>query len=460
MYQNTRCKLKFQNGTSQEFISTCGVKQGDVLSPTLFNLYINGLIKDLSNVTNDPLMIGDTSINCLLYADDIILLSHSEEGLQKSLNTLDHFCSSWKLEVNEQKSKIMVFNSNGKTHCNYFKYKGNYLETVKSFCYLGVTIKYTGNLNLTSKLLMEKGRKAWFKIKKSVGLNNPCKLLEKLFDSLISPIILYGCEVWGVVNNLKENEPFEYLHIKFIKEILGVHCKATNVACLAELNRTPLITKLQLAAIKFWKHISSSNNSLVQKIYKCTENTSQWTNTVKEWVNKLGFSYINSNPSNIKSHIIKQRINDQATQYLNSKITESVKLNFFKSVYQFDNRPEYVDLCKYKSDRSTLCKFRISAHSLAVEKGRYSKIERQNRICLSCNLGEVEDEQHFFSTCPHYTLLRENYINKIKTCFPNIKIQSHLLCKNIATLLNSKSLPLLKFTVSFIDDCMVKRNNV
>ena len=45
-------------------------------------------------------------------------------------------------------------------------------------------------------------------LKKSVGLNNPFKLLGKLFDFLISPIFLYGCDVWDVVNNFKENEPF------------------------------------------------------------------------------------------------------------------------------------------------------------------------------------------------------------------------------------------------------------
>jgi hypothetical protein len=47
---------------------------------------------------------------------------------------------------------------------------------------------------------MEKGRKAWFKIKKTITLNNPGNLLEKLFDSLVVPIILYGSEVWGVGN--------------------------------------------------------------------------------------------------------------------------------------------------------------------------------------------------------------------------------------------------------------------
>jgi hypothetical protein len=66
---------------------------------------------------------------------------------------------------------------------------------VKSYCYLGLNIKYTGNLNMSSKILMKKGRKAWFKIKKTISLNNPCDFLETLFDTLVVTIILYGSEV-------------------------------------------------------------------------------------------------------------------------------------------------------------------------------------------------------------------------------------------------------------------------
>ena len=81
----------------------------------------------------------------------------------------------------------MIFNSNGKSFLNHFKLDNEYLETVKSYCYLGVTVSYTGNLSQTSKNLMEKGRKAWFKIKKTITLNNPCNLLEKILIPWLSP---------------------------------------------------------------------------------------------------------------------------------------------------------------------------------------------------------------------------------------------------------------------------------
>jgi hypothetical protein len=52
----------------------------------------------------------------------------------------------------------------------------------------------------------------------NVHLNNPCNLLEKLFDSLVVPIILYGSEVWGVGNKFRDSDPFEHLHLKFSEE--------------------------------------------------------------------------------------------------------------------------------------------------------------------------------------------------------------------------------------------------
>ena len=144
------------------------MKQGDVLSPLLFNIYINHLVKVLEHNNVDPVQIGDTSINSLLFADDIVLLSNSETGLQRALDSLQEFCDSWKPQINTTKSKVVVFNSNGKSHKNLFKYHENVLETVTSYCYLGITLKYTGNPQISGPLLMEKGRKALFKIKKLI----------------------------------------------------------------------------------------------------------------------------------------------------------------------------------------------------------------------------------------------------------------------------------------------------
>ena len=458
MYQNTTCRIKFPNGLSQYFPSFCGVKQGDVLSPTLFNLFINGLSDDLNNDTTDPIVIGDVKVTSLLYADDIILLSESQEGLQNALNILNNFCVSWKLDVNKKKSKILIFNSNGKSHINHFKIENEILETVKSYCYLGIIINYTGNLNISKTNLMEKGRKAWFKIKKTLSLDNPICILEKLFDTLVVPIILYGSEVWGAVKIYRDTDPYENLHLKFIKEILGVHSKATNIACLAETNRTPLHLKVQINILKFLVHILNSPDSLVSNIYHNVRESSLWVSHLKDSLNKLGFSHLNYNLTNIQFYIrrIKERLYDQNKQNMNSSLAASEKLSFFRKVHLPSKRPAYIDICN-KTERSVLSRFRISAHTLAIERGRYRNIERNRRLCLSCNNGEVEDEYHFFSTCPHYAPQRKKFIEQLrKYCSLSFK-NPYFTHNEILLLLKSNSSNILKTTVKYMKECLQLR---
>ena len=98
------------------------VKQGYFHS--LFNLYVN----DLPTIFNDdcnPVTLHYEKLNCLLYADDLILLSESESGLQRCLDRLLLYCTNWNLSVNVDKSKVMIFNKNGKLIADIFISKTN-----------------------------------------------------------------------------------------------------------------------------------------------------------------------------------------------------------------------------------------------------------------------------------------------------------------------------------------------
>ena len=72
---------------------------------------------------------------------------------------------------------------------------------------------------------------------------------------LILPILTYCSDIWGVFSNLKDSEPFEKLHLKFMKEILGVHCKTSNDTCRAVLGRLPMKSKILHSCVKFLEHI-------------------------------------------------------------------------------------------------------------------------------------------------------------------------------------------------------------
>jgi len=106
MYSEVYYCVKTQKGLSNKFISSVGVKQGCVLSPTLFNIFLSDL-PDIFDQTCEPVNIFDKDINCLMFADDIVLLSESPTGLQKSQDYLDTYCKKWNLTININKQKLL-----------------------------------------------------------------------------------------------------------------------------------------------------------------------------------------------------------------------------------------------------------------------------------------------------------------------------------------------------------------
>ena len=75
MYSTTTNSIIYDNELSETFPSNKGIKQGDTLSTTLFNLYINGLPDIFKFKGNNQVAIGNIEISCLKYADDLVLMS-------------------------------------------------------------------------------------------------------------------------------------------------------------------------------------------------------------------------------------------------------------------------------------------------------------------------------------------------------------------------------------------------
>lgn len=90
MYENTKYSIKLKDGYLDPIASNLGLRQGCPLSPMLFNLYIED-IKEVFDNTCEPITLQDIKINHFLYADDLVLVSHSANGLQNSLDKLASF---------------------------------------------------------------------------------------------------------------------------------------------------------------------------------------------------------------------------------------------------------------------------------------------------------------------------------------------------------------------------------
>ena len=138
MYTGTKYAVKSKNGLSREFITNQGLKQGCNLSPTLSNLFQNDL-HDIFDQTCDPINIGREKINSLSWADDLLLISSSPEGLQESLNRLQAYCSKWGLTINKGKTKCMQIGA-GRITNRTFYIDNIILDIVSKMKYLGKVI--------------------------------------------------------------------------------------------------------------------------------------------------------------------------------------------------------------------------------------------------------------------------------------------------------------------------------
>ena len=121
-----------------------GLRQGCVLSPLLFSLFINDLVDDIKALNTKGCKLFDSYIHSLLYADDLILLAESKEELQVKIDELGKFSSKWGLVVGLPETKVMIFGGAYNTaKRNKFYFRGSIDEVVKFYTYLGVTFKHS-----------------------------------------------------------------------------------------------------------------------------------------------------------------------------------------------------------------------------------------------------------------------------------------------------------------------------
>ena len=140
MYNVVKSKIKFNNEISHDsFTCYLGVRQGESLSPFLFSMYLNDIEEHFMLNKFEGVNLGMLKLFLLLYADDIVLFAESEAGLQNGLYLLEQYCTKWKLCVNVNKTKILIFKKGGQNRRNLnFYYKGHIVEMVNSFTYLGI----------------------------------------------------------------------------------------------------------------------------------------------------------------------------------------------------------------------------------------------------------------------------------------------------------------------------------
>ena len=231
MYKKSSCRIKTNDTLSDMFDLQLGVKQGDSLSSSLFNIYVNDLPNYL-RTTIDPVYLLTERLDCLMYADDLVLLSPTPAGLQQKIDALSRYCSDWCLNVNLKKTKILVFNKAGRHINDQFNFKNDIIQHASSYRYLGLNFTLSGSFKQSENELVNKARKAYFKLRKDFFSFNPnIPVSLHVFDHTIKPILMYGSEIWGTfrtdlpkfrngtidLDKIYQTSSADSFHIKFCK---------------------------------------------------------------------------------------------------------------------------------------------------------------------------------------------------------------------------------------------------
>ena len=190
-YSNLTSAVKWNGVFSESFRVYSGVRQGGVLSPHLFAIYVDDLIVKLRSLKNGC-YIADLFLACIVYADDICLLAPTRSALQLLLKTCEEYGNYWCLTYNPLKTKVMIFGNNFDTP-SLFMY-GNSLDYVQEYKYLGVNV-VAGRTFSTSYL------KPLIKFRSSANTvlnihNKPSEqVMLKLLYSMCVPNVTYASDV-------------------------------------------------------------------------------------------------------------------------------------------------------------------------------------------------------------------------------------------------------------------------
>lgn len=454
MYSNVKSRVKFMGNVSSSFDCLLGVRQGESLSPLLFSMFINDMESELSNKGVEGITCDDLKLCMLLYADDSVILAESRDGLQEGLDCLYDYCQRWKLTVNTDKTKVLVFCKGGRrSHDDHWFYGDHILEVVNKFCYLGVVFSTSGKFRNAQQTLAEQARKAIFALKNHTRQFYDLKpdLMCMLFDKMIVPILSYGSEIWG----LDSADQVERVHVQYCKNILKLRQSTASYFVYGELGRRPLYCKRYLRVIKYWlKIVTQDGKPLVKKTYKMLYNAieadnrvNNWAGQVKKLLNMLGFGevwlYQGVNDIGVFLKIFEQRVNDNALQLWNHSLTNSSESVLYRELKTTIEYSMYLNTIVQPKFRHQFVKFITRNHKLAVVTGNWHRprpIPYHQRLCNLCN--KVEDEYHVIFECQKYTRMRKKYIPE--------SARSHPSMHKLVSLLTTTDVPVLQNLAIFI----------
>ena len=218
LYNKAASAVLFNGSIGDWFRTTVGVRQGCLLSPTFFNIFLERIMTDALENHEGTVSIGGRTITNLRFAHDINGLAGDEEELANLIECLDKAFTAYGMEISAEKTKLMTNNTNGIN--TEIKVNGQKLETVTSFKYLGSLITDEGSKpEILSRIAqataaLTKLKPVW--IDKSISLSSKIRLMR----SLVTSIFLYACISWTLTAEFQRR--IQAMEMRCYRKILHI----------------------------------------------------------------------------------------------------------------------------------------------------------------------------------------------------------------------------------------------
>ena len=431
-----------------------GVRQGENLSPFLFSIFmndledyleqhsVNGIICETQDEEN--LVVTFFKLFLLLYADDTVIISETSDGLQKALNIFELYCKEFKLDVNINKTKIVIFSKGRKIKNLQFRFNNIPVEIVNEYKYLGIIMSRNGSYLKSLNHAAEQATRAMYGLFSKVRhLSLPVDIIIELYEKTIKPILLYGCEIWGS----GKFDILERVQLKFFKSMFGLKKSTPTYIIYGEFGIYPLEIDIFTRMISFWTRlITSENYKLSSDMYWVLYThdihnnvRSKWIGIIKTILIECGLSGIwdqqrVENPKWLKE-TVKQKLKDLFVQKWLKWLGETSSgrsYGLYKDIFQFEQYLTKLDFAQAKQ----LLAFRTRNHRLPVETARCgkNKVVPNADKCKLCQ-DDIGDEYHTLLCCKKLQSQRKLFISPKYYKKPNvIKYKSLMETKNTVQL--------------------------
>lgn len=171
------------------------------------------------------------------------------------------------------------------------------IDVVDTFSYLGVVFQFNNIFSAAKRTIVAHAKKAMYSVLSKISyLKLPVDLLLELFDSLVSPVLLYSCEIWGFENlNLIEG-----VHLDFCKPLLKLRKSTPNYMVYGELGRFPMYLRIYQRMYNFWctlvqpktDKLSSFIYRIMLSLYQSSNIKSPWLQYIEKMLNQSGHWFL------------------------------------------------------------------------------------------------------------------------------------------------------------------------